>query len=307
MPAGVDDSCAPMPPSSKPAPPSREASVTSCRKVAPGGDVETGDELGAKAVFLDAEGEGTLRCFLETVLPGVVGLRRHLAVDDRCSPRRSGAGAGEGAVRSVHMSSDGAAGSEDDAHAAADRAGVDVDGLRASRRSVAAEPNWSEAHKGLGQALYRSGELDAAIAAFERAVEVDPTNDAADSHALYCRLFRGTDSPIDLRSLHERWADRHTAGITPLPPAIVDPSPDRRLRVGYVSPNFRNQAVVLFILPILENYDPWEVEVFCYSDTRTADAVDDAVQRSRRRVAGHGRSCHTSSSRASFEPTRSTF
>ena len=139
------------------------------------------------------------------------------------------------------------------------------------RLAVDAEPNWSEAHKGLGQALYRAGELDEAIAAFERAVELDPTNDAADSHALYCRLFRGADSPIELRHLHERWADRHTAGIAPLPPAIVDPSPDRRLRVGYVSPNFRNQAVVLFVLPILENHDPWEVEVFCYSDTRTAD------------------------------------
>lgn len=137
--------------------------------------------------------------------------------------------------------------------------------------AVAAEPKWSDAYKGLGQALYRGGELDGAIEAFERAVELDPKNAAADSHALYCRLFRGTDSPLELKELHERWARRHTSQIVPLPPAMVDPSTDRRLRIGYVSPNFRNQAVVLFILPILENYDPWEVEVFCYSDARLAD------------------------------------
>ena len=149
----------------------------------------------------------------------------------------------------------------------------DVDAaIEQMQLAVVAEPTWSDAYKGLGQALYRAGELDDAINAFEKAVELDPTNDAADSHALYCRLFRGTDAPIELRHLHERWADRHTRDIAPLPPAIVDPSPDRRLRVGYVSPNFRNQAVVLFVLPILENHDPWEVEVFCYSDAHAADA-----------------------------------
>jgi predicted O-linked N-acetylglucosamine transferase (SPINDLY family) len=47
----------------------------------------------------------------------------------------------------------------------------------------------------------------------------------------------------------------------------------KRLRVGYVSPNFRNHVVGRFLLPLLSNHDHVEFEIFCYSDVARPDPV----------------------------------
>lgn len=50
-----------------------------------------------------------------------------------------------------------------------------------------------------------------------------------------------------------------------LPPRSLDP--ERRLRVGYVSPDFRAHSVGMFVEPILRAHDRDRVEVVCYSTT----------------------------------------
>lgn len=49
--------------------------------------------------------------------------------------------------------------------------------------------------------------------------------------------------------------------------------PKRRLRIGYVSPDFRHHVCALFIEPLLRNHDRSKVEVYAYSLTRREDAV----------------------------------
>ena len=154
-------------------------------------------------------------------------------------------------------------------------AGVDRldESLGALQQAVALAPHWSEAHRGVGAALYSMGRVDEAIAAFERALAEDPANAAAHSMLLYMRLFQGTTAPLEIRAQHVAWAAMHTANVARLSAATNERSPDRRLRVGYVSPNFRNQAVARFVVPIFDNHDPWEVEIFAYSDAVATDAT----------------------------------
>lgn len=49
--------------------------------------------------------------------------------------------------------------------------------------------------------------------------------------------------------------------------------PERRLRIGYISPDFRHHVCALFIEPLLRNHDRNQVEVFAYSLARREDAV----------------------------------
>jgi protein O-GlcNAc transferase len=49
--------------------------------------------------------------------------------------------------------------------------------------------------------------------------------------------------------------------------------PQRRLRIGYISPDFRHHVCALFIEPLLRNHDAGQVEVFAYSLVRREDAV----------------------------------
>jgi predicted O-linked N-acetylglucosamine transferase (SPINDLY family) len=50
-----------------------------------------------------------------------------------------------------------------------------------------------------------------------------------------------------------------------------DPSPDRRLRVGYVSPDFYGHAECFFVLPLLKSHDRKHFEIHCYSSVRNSD------------------------------------
>jgi predicted O-linked N-acetylglucosamine transferase (SPINDLY family) len=49
--------------------------------------------------------------------------------------------------------------------------------------------------------------------------------------------------------------------------------PDRRLRIGYVSPDFREHPVARFVLPLFREHDREQVEVFTYSDVTRQDPV----------------------------------
>src|SRR5207237_9596268 len=66
---------------------------------------------------------------------------------------------------------------------------------------------------------------------------------------------------------HVRWNEQHAKHLKPGEvnyPNVRDA--ERRLRIGYVSPDFRLHAVSAFFEPILENHDKSQFEIFCYSD-----------------------------------------
>lgn len=53
----------------------------------------------------------------------------------------------------------------------------------------------------------------------------------------------------------------------------LDRTPTRKLRIGYVSPDFRQHAVALFAEPLLANHYRAEVDLHCYSEVAAPDAV----------------------------------
>ena len=53
----------------------------------------------------------------------------------------------------------------------------------------------------------------------------------------------------------------------------------RRLRIGYVSPDFRQHSVAYFVEPLLKEHDRQAVEVFCYAEVMRPDTVTARLQR----------------------------
>ncbi|HEY2343880.1 MAG TPA: hypothetical protein VGH90_12645, partial [Chthoniobacteraceae bacterium] len=62
-------------------------------------------------------------------------------------------------------------------------------------------------------------------------------------------------------------------------------TPGRRLRIGFVSPNFRDHVVGRNLLPFLREYDRDEAEIYCYADIYEPDAVTEEI----RGLANHWR------------------
>lgn len=95
---------------------------------------------------------------------------------------------------------------------------------------------------------------------------------------------------------HRQWNLRHAAPLMPAksgnpgPPNFTSPAklvpphpnernPQRRLKVGYVSPDLYAHPVGRFLLPLLQCHDHSEVEVVCYSDGQTSDATTARLRR----------------------------
>jgi protein O-GlcNAc transferase len=140
------------------------------------------------------------------------------------------------------------------------------------RQAIQLDPTYAAPHTNLGNILKNRGELDEAIAAYRRAIELRPDLSSLHSNLLLTLHYHPGVSPADLAREHRLWAERHVAPLAKLRrPHDNDPQPDRRLRIGYVSPDFREHPVARFILPLLRGHDRAQFEVFAYSDVTRTD------------------------------------
>ncbi len=144
---------------------------------------------------------------------------------------------------------------------------------------VALEPQLAGAHLNLGVNLLSQGRLDEGMASYRRALVANPDAVSAHTNLVYALNFQQGHTPEEIYQAHCGWAARHA---TPLQQQFLPPdndrSPQRCLRVGYVSPDFRNHSVSYFVEPLLMHHDPAQTEVFCYSDVRREDEYTRRLQ-----------------------------
>jgi len=142
------------------------------------------------------------------------------------------------------------------------------------RRALEVDPQNIIATSNLGVALVETGRIDAACEAFDRALALDPMNSDAADNRLYARIYTETD-PSKITAAHAAWAREHGSASVVAP---HDPNPNRRLRVGYVSPDFRRHSVAFFVEALLAHHDPATADVFCYADVARPDDVTARLQ-----------------------------
>jgi predicted O-linked N-acetylglucosamine transferase (SPINDLY family) len=84
--------------------------------------------------------------------------------------------------------------------------------------------------------------------------------------------------PAEVLAAHKAWAQRHLGRISGGFKFENASDPDRKLKIGYVSPDFRGHAVSYFVEPVLMGHDRSKFEVYCYSAVHKPDAVTDRLK-----------------------------
>jgi len=147
-----------------------------------------------------------------------------------------------------------------------------------ARRAAQLAPNAPEAMTTLGHAMHALGRAEDAMQALLRGWQLGGSP-VAGSNLLHAMNYVTNVAPEEVLRIHRAWAERHADRV----PAIAQPhpndrDPERRLKVGYVSPDLRAHAVSHFVEPLLEGHDRARVEVFCYASVRAPDAVTERLQ-----------------------------
>lgn len=151
--------------------------------------------------------------------------------------------------------------------------------IAAFERTVSIKPNYAEALSNLGNLFKDSGRLDDALACFDRAFAANPTIPGFLSNRLYTLYFHPDFDDEKIFRWHQQW---NKLFAQPLKNQIIphpnDRSPDRRIRIGYVSPNFGIHVVGRFLLPLFANHDHRQFEICCYSSVAETDEITDRLR-----------------------------
>jgi predicted O-linked N-acetylglucosamine transferase (SPINDLY family) len=148
-----------------------------------------------------------------------------------------------------------------------------LDGAEQEFRSIFdSRPDYADGFVNFGNVLRAMGRLDESIAAYERAVEIDPNDAATASSRLFVLQFHPDFDAQRILAEHRRWDQRFAQPLGESP-APRDRDPGRRLRIGYVSPDFRQHCQSLFTEPLLSHHDPEQFEVFSYCSVGRPDAI----------------------------------
>jgi predicted O-linked N-acetylglucosamine transferase (SPINDLY family) len=189
-----------------------------------------------------------------------------------------------------------------------------AEAARVFQSAIALEPTNAIAHKNLGSVMLAMRRYDEALTAFNESLRCDPENVEAlialanlykdigeVERAIECdrcaialkpdhllpaddlcysiQYSRDNDAPAIAREL-AAWNARHAAPLAHLiQPHKNDRNPDRRRRIGYISPNVRDHCQALFMIPLLTHHDAKQFEITCFSDVSRPDHITERLKK----------------------------
>jgi protein O-GlcNAc transferase len=139
-------------------------------------------------------------------------------------------------------------------------------------------PAFVEAYNNIGSILGDQGKLAEAESYYRRALQMKPDFATCYSNLLLSMNYTDHDNRmiyLEHLAFARQFAEPLRSGMTLHANERIS---DRRIKVGYVSPDFRRHSVNYFLEPVLAAHNREQFEVFCYSDVVSPDEVSQRIQ-----------------------------
>lgn len=148
------------------------------------------------------------------------------------------------------------------------------------RESLRHRPKFADAAMNLGAVLKDGGQVEEALQWARTATQYDGRHADAQSNLICTMLFHPGSDAAALRGELDRYNRQHAAPLHATQfPHFNDRVANRRLRIGYVSPDLRDHVVGRNLLPLMHQHDRCSFEIFCYADVRHPDAITEEFHR----------------------------
>ncbi|NJO16884.1 MAG: tetratricopeptide repeat protein [Thioploca sp.] len=175
------------------------------------------------------------------------------------------------------------------------------------QRVITLKPDYPSVHKQLAAVYQQQGQLSKAIEYYQQALVLTP--DDLGIHQSLCSTlieqgnveeawqkiqalqtqdqipvllllnYLNELTPATIFSAHQRFNEKYALPLAHLiQPHLNDRQPQRKLKIGYVSADFRTHSVAFFIEPILAHHDHQQFEIVCYYNERHDDFITRRLQ-----------------------------
>ncbi len=151
------------------------------------------------------------------------------------------------------------------------------DAEREIRRVIDERPAHAKSRSALGVILQESGRPSEAVAAYESALEVDPTYTRAAGNWLNAQQYVSGATDETLSKSLARWREKYAGHAAPQDFANP-PTADRPIVVGFVSGDLAAHPVGRLSVKLFENLQPHIVRA-CVFSTRAPEREDDISRR----------------------------
>ena len=140
------------------------------------------------------------------------------------------------------------------------------------------DKNNTETLTNLGNTLQSIGDIDTASEYFIRVIELAPNAIFAEKCLLFITLNNLNYTHDEFFDLHIKLRGRHDKpqfANKSFPARIKDPN--KKIKLGYLSSDFRTHVVSLNMLPLIMNHDHEQFEIYLYSHSKNDDRITKAL------------------------------
>ena len=142
--------------------------------------------------------------------------------------------------------------------------------VESHRKALAIEPESAMAHNNLANALKDLGKLEEAAASYRQALTLKPDFAEAHSNLIFPMSYDPGITSDEIFQQARQWDAKH--GYKGEKPEYRNPpEPDRRLRIGLVSGDFRHHSVSYFLKTVVSEIDKEKLEIFAYATSSKED------------------------------------
>jgi len=128
-------------------------------------------------------------------------------------------------------------------------------------KAIEIDPRDIKPYNNLANLYKNKTRIEESLQCYRKVLEIEPNHTTAYSNLLLSLHYHVYDKK-EVFEEHKKYAailsDVQTAKT------YLNTKEERKLRIGYVSPDFKKHSVAFFIEPIIENHDREKFEIYCY-------------------------------------------
>jgi predicted O-linked N-acetylglucosamine transferase (SPINDLY family) len=150
--------------------------------------------------------------------------------------------------------------------------------LHALTKAVELDPNLADAHNNLGNVYKDLAQMDIACDEYVKAIAIRPQMSTFHSNLVYAMWFCEKCEALEVYKESKKWADFLAEPLRKAaPPHTNVKDPNKRIKIGYVSSDFRDHPVGRLVRPLIENHDRSKFEVVLFSGVSRYDHLSQRI------------------------------